>query len=180
VLRELDPPKTISQFGLDPEATLLSQNVETLRQIYEAFNDRDIETLMERFHPEIEIQETQDLAYAAALLRVLGPRFVILSGGYRGRAEVRKLWETVWEISEWFIVDPLDYIETGEHVVVPITLNARAKGTGLEGEAPTAHLWTMRDGMGYRLGVYADKRQALAAARLPKGTAEGQTGLAGL
>jgi ketosteroid isomerase-like protein len=139
------------------------QNVDTLRRIYEAFNDRDIEALMEGFHDEIEIEETHDLAYAAALLRVLGPRFVILSGGYRGQEEVRRLWETVWEISEWFIVYPNEFIETGEHVVVPLVLNARAKGTGLEGEAPTAHLWTMRDGKGYRLQVFADKQQALAA-----------------
>jgi ketosteroid isomerase-like protein len=145
----------------------VTQNVETLRQIYEAFNDRDIATLMDGFHPDIVIEETQDLAYAAALLRVLGPRFVILSGGYRGRDEVRKLWETVWEISEWFIVYPEEFLETGEHVVVSITLNARARGTGLEGEAPTAHLWTMRDGKGHRLGVFADKQQALAASRLP-------------
>jgi ketosteroid isomerase-like protein len=160
------------------------QNVETLRQIYEAFNDRDIESLMEGFHREIEIEETQDLAYAAALLRVLGPRFVILSGGYRGHDEVRKLWETVWEISEWFIVEPEDFIPANDHVVVPLVLNARAKGTGLEGEAPTAHLWTMRDGKGFRLQVFADKQQALAAARMPPtpsgSAAESGTGLGGL
>lgn len=163
---------------------MTQQNVETLRQIYEAFNDRDIENLMEGFHAQIEIEETQDLAYAAALLRVLGPRFVILSGGYRGQDEVRKLWETVWEISEWFIVYPDEFIETGEHVIVPLVLNARAKGTGLEGEAPTAHLWTMRDGKGFRLQVFADKLQALAAARMPKRAsdeeAERGTGLAGV
>jgi ketosteroid isomerase-like protein len=173
-----------SPIGQDAEATPVTQNVETLRQIYEAFNDRDIEALMEGFHPDIEIEETQDLAYAAALLRVLGPRFVILSGGYKGHEEVKKLWETVWEISEWFLVYPQDYLESGEHVVVPITLNARAKGTGLEGEAPTAHLWQMRDGKGYRLQVFADKQQALAASRLPNGAdigeAERGTGLAGL
>jgi ketosteroid isomerase-like protein len=161
----------------------MTQNVETLRRTYEAFNDRDIETVMEGFHPDIEIEETQDLAYAAALLRVLGPRFVILSGGYRGRDEVKKLWETVWEISEWFLVYPHDYLESGEHVVVPITLSARAKGTGLEGEAPTAHRWTMRDGMGRRLQVFADKQQALAASRFPgssgSGEAASDTGLAG-
>jgi ketosteroid isomerase-like protein len=154
------------------------QNVETLRRMYEAFNDRDIESLMEQFHPDVEIEETQDLAYAAALLRVLGPRFVILSGGYRGRGQVRKLWETVWEISEWFIVDPEDFLEVGDdQVVVPLVLNARAKETGLEGEAPTAHLWEMRDGKGVRLRVFADRQQAMAEAHLPK-PLEGSSGAA--
>jgi ketosteroid isomerase-like protein len=147
------------------------QNVETLRQVYEAFNQRDIDRLMDGFDPDVEIAETQDLAYAAALLRVLGPRFVILSGGYRGYAEVKKLWETVWEISEWFIVDAEEFIETNEHVIVVLMLRARAKGTGLEGEARTAHLWKMRDGKGIRLEVFADRRQALAAARMPQADA---------
>jgi ketosteroid isomerase-like protein len=162
---------------------MTQQNVETLRRMYEAFNDRDIEGLMDQFHPDIEIEETQDLAYAAALLRVLGPRFVILSGGYRGKGQVRKLWQTVWEISEWFLVEPEDFIEVGAMVVVPLVLNARAKGTGLEGEAPTAHLWEMRDGKGFRLQVFVDRQQALAAARLPKVVdaeeTESGTGLAG-
>jgi len=159
------------------------QNVEVLRRMYEAWNDRDIDAIMGNYDPDIEIVETQDLAYAAALLRVLGPRFVILSGGYRGRGEVRKLWETIWEISEWFIVNPEDFIAVGdEQVVVPNVLNARAKGTGLEGEAPTAHLFTVRNGKVLRMQVFVDKQQALAAAHLPKvgdaaaGEAESGTG----
>jgi ketosteroid isomerase-like protein len=143
------------------------QNLETLRQIYEAFNERDIDRLMTGFHPDIQIRETQDLAYAAALLRVLGPRFVILSGGYSGHKEVRRLWETVWEISDWFNVKVDEYIEAGEYIIVDLVLHARAKGTGREGEARTAHLWMMRDAKGIRLEVYPDKQQALAAARMP-------------
>ena len=145
------------------------QNVETLRRMYEAWNDRDIDAIMGNYDPDIEIVETQDLAYAAALLRVLGPRFVILSGGYRGKGEVRKLWETIWEISEWFIVNPEDFIAVGdEKVVVPNVLNARAKGTGLEGEAQTAHLFTVRDGKVLRMEVFVDRQQAMAAAHLPE------------
>jgi ketosteroid isomerase-like protein len=162
------------------------QNVETLRRMYEAWNDRDIDALMGNYDPDIEIVETQDLAYAAALLRVLGPRFVILSGGYRGKAEVRKLWETIWEISEWFIVKPEDFIAVGdEQVVVPNVLNARAKGTGAEGEAPTAHLFTVRDRKVLRMQVFVDRQQAMTAAHLPEGVdagageTESGTGLAG-
>jgi ketosteroid isomerase-like protein len=43
-------------------------------------------------------------------------------------------------------------------------LHARAKETGLVGEAETAHLWKMRDGKGIRLQVYAHKTEALEAA----------------
>jgi uncharacterized protein len=135
-----------------------------LRSIYDAFNRRDIEALLEGFHPEIEVDETEDLAYAAALLRVLGPRFVVLSGGYRGREEVRRLFETVWEISEWFKAEPQDFIAADDCIIVVLKLHARAKETGLEGEADTAHLWTMEEGKGRRLRVYADPGKAREAA----------------
>jgi ketosteroid isomerase-like protein len=143
---------------------MMRPNLDVLREIYDAFNRRDIEGLMEGFHPEIEIVETADLGYAALLLRVLGPRFVVLSGEYRGHDEVRRLFETVWEISEWFQANPEEFVERGDQVIVPLQLHARAKETGLVGEAETAHLWRMRDGKGIRLQVYAHKTEALEAA----------------
>jgi ketosteroid isomerase-like protein len=142
----------------------MREHVDVLRAIYEAFNRRDIEGLMEGLHPEIEVAETEDLAYAAALLRVLGPRFVVLSGGYHGPQEVRRLFETVWEISDWFEANPHEFIELDGQVVVVLRLRARARETGAEGEADTAHLWTMKDGKGKRLEVYAQKAEALRAA----------------
>jgi ketosteroid isomerase-like protein len=143
----------------------VSEAVSAVRRVYEAFNARDIATMLQCFDAEFEIDETEDLAYAAALLRVLGPRFVILSGGYSGHDEVRRLFETVWEISDWFRVVPSDYIEMEDHVVVPLVLSARARESGQEGEAETTHLWTLRDAKAVRLRVFANKYAALEMAR---------------
>jgi ketosteroid isomerase-like protein len=140
-------------------------NIDLLRDLYSAFNRRDIEGVLATLDSEIEIEETWDLEYAALLLRVLGPRFVILSGGYRGLDEVRRLFESVWKIAEWFRVDAEDYVAVGERVVVPLRLSAKAKSTGIEGEALTAHLWTLRDGRALRLQVYAASDGAIAAAK---------------
>jgi ketosteroid isomerase-like protein len=144
----------------------MREHEEALRGIYDAFNRRDLDGLLERLHPAIEVDETEDLAYAAALLRLLGPRFVILSGGYRGHEEVTRVFQTVWEISDWFEVEPQDFIEVDGRVIVVLRLQARALGTGLEGEAHSAHLWTMQDGKGRRLRVYADTTKAHEAAQL--------------
>jgi ketosteroid isomerase-like protein len=141
------------------------QDVEALRAVYEAFNRCEIEPLLEHLDPEIEVEETEDLGYAALLLRVLGPRFVILSGRYQGLDEVRRLFESVWEIAEWFRADPLDVIEAERRVIVPLRMEAKAKDTGIVGEAMAVHLWTMRDGRGIRLQVYADVESAINAAR---------------
>lgn len=135
-----------------------------LRGIYDAFNRRDIGGVLERFHPDIEVDETEDLAFAAALLRLLGPRFVVLWGGLRGYDEVRSVLESVWEISDWFKAEPQEFIAADDCIVVVLKFHARAKETGLEGEAEAAHLWTMKDGKARRLRVYADTSKAHEAA----------------
>src|SRR5919197_6023024 len=135
--------------------------IEVIRGIYDSFNRHVLDGILEGMHPDVEVAETQDLEYAAALLRVLGPRFVVLSAGYRGQEEVKKLFEAVWSIAEWFVAEPQEFVEGDEWVVVVLTLRARARGTGLEGEAQTAHYWEMRDGKGARLAVYTDKAKAL-------------------
>jgi len=141
------------------------QDVEVLGRVYEAFNGRDMPAMLECFDPAIEIEETEDLEYAALLLRVLGPRFVVLSGGYSGHDQVRRLFETVWAISEWFTVEPEEFMEQGDEVIVPLRLSARSADAGTEGEARTAHVWTMAGGKAIRLRVYADRERALAAIR---------------
>jgi ketosteroid isomerase-like protein len=141
-------------------------HAEVLRKLYDAFNRRDMGALLECLDPEVEIDETEDLAYAAQLLRVLGPRFVILSGGYHGHEEVRTLFETVWEISDRFVVEPDDFMEAGETVILSLAMRARARDSGVQGEAHTVHLWTMKDGRGSRLRVYAHRDEALRAAAL--------------
>jgi len=144
------------------------RDAEVLHRLYEAFNRRDMPAMLECFDPDVEIEETEDLEYAALLLRVLGPRFVVLSGGYRGHDEVRRLFETVWAISAWFVVEPQEFIEHGDAVVVPLKLQARSADAGTEGEAITAHLWTMAGGKAVKLRVYADRERALAAAGPPR------------
>ena len=140
------------------------ESVEVLKGIYEAFNRRNMEGLLDGFDPEIEIQETEDLGYAALLLRVLGPRFVVLSGGYHGHEEVKGLFQTVWDISESFVAQPEEFAAVGDQIVVTLHLQAQSKASGVGGEGRTAHLWTMKQKKGSRLQVFADKADALEAA----------------
>lgn len=139
-------------------------NVEALRSLYAAFNRRDMSGVDSVLDDRIEVEETQDLAYAAALLRVLGPRFMILSAGYRGRTEVQSLFRSVWQISEWFEVEARAFEEMNDLVVVPLILRGRSRDTGREGEAETAHLWTMHDGRATRLRVFPQSEAAVTAA----------------
>lgn len=135
-----------------------------LKELYASFNRKDVEGLKRGLDPEVVIDPTEDLAYAAALLRVLGPRFLILSAGYRGIDEVAGLFGTIWEISEWFEVEPFEYLQMDDLVVVPLALRAKSRSDGREGEAETAHLWTMAGARAVRLRVFPDRGDAIAAA----------------
>src|SRR4051812_27910955 len=141
------------------------ESVSALRDLYASFNRRDVNGIVRMLDPDVVVDETEDLAYAAALLRVLGPRFVILSAGYQGVDEVASLFRTVWEISEWFEVEPLEFIQMEDLVVVPLALRAKSRGDGRQGEAETAHLWTMENGRAVRLRVFPRGDDAVAAGR---------------
>lgn len=146
---------------------MVTADREVLERLYHAFNRRDMDAMLDCFDSEIEIEETEDLDYAALLLRVLGPRFVVLSGGYRGHEEVRRLFETIWAISDWFEVEPEDYIPRRDALVVPLVLRARSAEAGVEGEAQTVHVWSLSGGRATRLRVFADLPRAFEAAGPP-------------
>ena len=133
--------------------------------MYEAFNRRDLPALLEHMHPEIEASSPDDLDFAALMLRLLGPRFVVLLGSYRGKEEVRRLFEAMWAISEHFSVEPEDYVELEQGIVVVLTMRARSLDAGIEGEVRIAHAWTFAAAKATTLRLFADRDRAAAALR---------------
>ena len=149
-----------------------ARDVAALRSMYEAFNRRDLAGLLEHLHADIVASSPDDLEFAALMLRLLGPRFVVLLGTYHGKEEVRRLFEAMWGISEHFVVEPLGYDELDEGVAVPITLRARALDAGIEGEVTIAHAWTFADGKAITLRAFADRERAVSALRSHAGKGE--------
>ena len=125
-------------------------NVETVRRAYEAFSRAGLDALLEHFHPDSEYDVTA----------AIGP----YAGMYYGRAAIRNFLADYFESWEYVRMDPEDFIEVGEdHVVVLLRMHMRGKGSGVEVEAQTINVWTMRDGKAARLAVYNDKSEALEA-----------------
>jgi hypothetical protein len=89
---------------------------------------------------------------------------MILSAGYQGIDEVLGLFSSVWRIAEWFDVEPFEFIQMDDYVAVPLRLHAKARDDGREGEAETAHLWTMNGSQAVRLQVFPRRGDAVAAA----------------
>jgi ketosteroid isomerase-like protein len=148
------------------------QNLAVLTRLYDAFNRRDMPAMLECFDPEIEVSAPEGLEYAAVMMRLLGPRGVVLLDKYRGHDEVRRLYEALWTISARFTVDPVDFVEHGEAVVVPARLSAVTADAGTEGEVQVAHLWTLAGGKVTSLRIYVDADRAMAAIGIGEGGKE--------
>ena len=148
------------------------QHLEVITRLYDAFNRRDMPAMLECFDPAIEVSAPDGLEYAAVMMRLLGPRGVVLLDKYRGHDEVRRLYEALWTISARFTVDPVNFVEHGGAVVVPAVLRAATADAGTEGEVRVAHLWTLSDGLITSLRIFVDIDRAIAAIGVGRGKVE--------
>jgi uncharacterized protein len=126
-------------------------DIETLRVGYEAFNQGDWDTPTRFVHPEFELQ-TAD--------RVVNP------GTYRGLDETRRFFEDLFEPFEEVTVEPEEFFESGDQIVVFVAARLKPAGSTAEVENRIGHLWTMRDGKVVRLQVFPRREEALEAAGL--------------
>ena len=127
------------------------ENVEIVRQAYQAFSRAGLDGLLEHFHPDAEYDITA----------AIGP----FAGMYYGRDAIRNFLADYFETWEYVRMEPEDFLEVGENrVVVLLRMHMRGKGSGVEVEARTNNVWTLRDGKAVRMAVYNNKAEALQAA----------------
>ena len=85
---------------------------------------------------------------------------------YRGidgfRSFLRAL-DTLWER---FDIQPVRFVEAGDHVVVVIQVEARGRESGAEVSAQYANTWTFRDGRVIRAEWVDEPAEALQAVGL--------------
>ena len=112
------------------------QDVQTIREGYEAFNRQDIPGVLERFDAQIEWFEPGG-GHAPA-------------GTFHGAQSVaEKVFSTVSQNFDDFRADPEQFIDSADHVVVVGRFRGRAK-SGAVLDAPFVHVWKMRNGKAER------------------------------
>jgi ketosteroid isomerase-like protein len=84
----------------------------------------------------------------------------------RGRDGALRFLATQMEAFETMWFEPLEFLDTGDRVVVPVRIGGRARHTGIDLEFERVHVWTYRSGKVLRLEIYARKREALEAVGL--------------
>jgi ketosteroid isomerase-like protein len=130
----------------------VSENVELLKRGYEAFNQGDMEAVFELLDPDFELVTAER---------------VLFTGTYRGRDQVQRLLQDQEEVFGELTMEPYEFFETGDQVVVFLRQRARGQASGAEVEITVAHLWTIRNGRGVRMEGFPEREKALEAAGLP-------------
>jgi len=118
------------------------QDVQTIREGYEAFNRQDIPNVLERFDPLIEWTEPGGGRAPA--------------GTFRGSQVVaEQVFRLVPENFEELHPEPEQFIDAGDHVAVVGRFRGRTK-SGVSLDAPFVHVYTMRNGKAVRFYNHVD------------------------
>jgi uncharacterized protein len=127
------------------------ENVETLRAGYEAVNRGDYDAFVQILDPAIEWKAPDRTPFA---------------GTYHGHEAVKELLRTYLEAFDDLHVEPEEFFDANDRIVVFIQETARGKGSGVEVAIRVGHLFTMREGKAVRFEYFPEREKALEAAGL--------------
>ena len=119
------------------------ENVELLRRAYAHFMATG------------EISARDDFVWDVS--RLGWPEQQIYTGA-EGANQFNAEWAEAWD--DWEL-EPEDFIDAGERVVVIVNQRGRSKATGIPVDMRFAQVWTFRDGQADRMNLYASVEEAL-------------------
>lgn len=107
----------------------------------------------------------EEIVHPEGVLTTTGKLFPE-AGEWRGPEGLLRFAGQQMEAFERMWCEPLEYIEKGDRLIVPVRLGGRARHTGIKIDFSIAHLWTLREGKVFRLDMHLSKADALEAAGL--------------
>ena len=125
-------------------------NVDLVRRGFETLNQGGVEALLPFIHPDFEVTTPAGLAAEPDT--------------YRGPEGIRRYFESFYEAMDRVEFAPEEFIAVGERTVVPMTLRARGRTTGIETEQHVVQIWELKDGKAIRVRVFATLEEAMSAA----------------
>ncbi len=125
------------------------QNVDLARHGYEALAAGEIERVLELLDPDVLVE-----------VHTGRPDLPETLHGHAGFLENLMGLTEVFEDIE---IEPEEFIDLEDNLVVPISTIGRGRASGIKVENRVVHIWTIRDGKAIRFRVYGTRREALAA-----------------
>ena len=126
------------------------ENVEIVRTAIGAFNEGEFDRVLAGFAPEVEVD----------LSRAIGP----IRGVYT-LDQTRRVIDELAGTWHSYRIEPVEFIEADEHVVVPWTYHVVGRD-GIEVQARSTWAFTIRSGAITRVCMYQERQEALDAAGL--------------
>lgn len=123
--------------------------IEMTRELYEAFNRGDTETILAQTDLEIEIRDPDRTGQT-----------------YRGHEDYQRFigdWMESWDS---YAVEIAELTQNGDRVLADLVQSGRGKGSGIEFSEPFHQVLTFRDGKVVRFEIYIERADAERAARL--------------
>jgi ketosteroid isomerase-like protein len=138
------------------------ENVEMVRGLWEPFkgvdltlvdwDDQSIQEVAKRFwSPEVELRWARS-----------GPEARV----YRGRDGVIQAFREWGQPFSQYYIEPLDFIEQGDRVIIPQRHSGIGSASGVSVELEVTHVYEVRDGQIARVDEYDTLEGALKAAGL--------------
>jgi uncharacterized protein len=124
------------------------ENVQAAQEAYKAFGKGDIATAVAGMDENAEWVTSDELP---------------LGGTLHGREEIAQAFARIPEYFDEFSVEPDEFIDAGDVVIVHGMQHARAKETGESFDSAYVQLLRMRDGKTIRGEFYGDSAKALHA-----------------
>jgi ketosteroid isomerase-like protein len=129
------------------------ENVEIIRRHYEAVNRGDIAALLGAVDPDCVWWDRDDDPDAAV---------------HRGVAAMQTRLSEIDAVWTELRLEPQEFIDTGEFVVVPIRAVGRGRASEVGLEFGEVHVFRLRGGKITELREYREKAEALKAVELEK------------
>ena len=123
------------------------ENVELVRSIYDDWLRGDFGG--DNFDPDISMVESDVIPGATS------------AHGLDAVLRYMKSFSNYWAE---FRLEPQEYIDAGDRVVVVARLSGRGKRSGIDVVREWAYVWTVRDARALRMEAYAHRDEALEAA----------------
>ena len=126
------------------------EDLEAVTRGYEAWNKGELGAVLELMDPEIEWAPGVESPEAGVFT------------GRDGLAAFVKSWA---ESFDDFRLEPEEVTVEGDRAIVLLRQSGRGRGSGIELDIRTVHVWTIRDGVAVAWAAYRSRKDALDAIR---------------
>ena len=128
------------------------ENVESVRALYAAWSDHDLDGVLEVYHPEVEFRTSGS--------------FPDLEPRYRGHSGVRSFWDAMLAPWDSFQIDVERIVEGDACAAVAIRFRARGKVSGALTDLRQGHVLGFKDGRVAKVSFHNSFEEALEATGL--------------